>query len=170
MAVSFYSHVYFCFVDANQALCVWSAGWVSRWSPLCAWHQASQQPVSVQRLLQRAALRAGLATKRGLAGAGFQELGAERGLWQWGGGGVPGASCEAAKGTGRERAWLSLMALPAYQGEGCSLPEGLSTRGMYPRFSLQITEISGATFKTFCQACDFLFSDSSFFTSLALYK
>lgn len=78
-----------------------STGRESRWSPLCAGHQAAQQPICIQCLLQRAALCAGLAAERGLPSAGFQELSAERRLRQWGRGRIPRASCEAAKGMSR---------------------------------------------------------------------
>ena len=69
-----------------------------RWSPLCAGHQAAQQPICIQCLLQCAALCAWLAAERGLPRAGLQELGAEWRLWQWGGRGVPRANHQAAKG------------------------------------------------------------------------
>lgn len=85
----------------------------SRWSTLRARHQATQQPFCIQCLLQRAALCAGLAAKRGLPGAGLQELGTERRLRQRGGGGVPRTSREAAKGISREEQYQLLMLLLA---------------------------------------------------------
>lgn len=83
-----------------------STGRESRWSPLRAGHQAAQQPICIQRLLQRAALRAGLAAERSLPCAGFQELGAERRLRQRGRGRIPRASRQAAKGMSRRWFWL----------------------------------------------------------------
>ena len=75
-----------------------STGRKSRWSPLRAGHQAAQQPICIQCLLQRAALCAGLAAEGGLPSAGFQELSSERRLRQRGRGRIPGASREASKG------------------------------------------------------------------------
>lgn len=82
--------------------CCPSKGRESRRSPLRAGHQAAQQPVSIQRLLQCAALCAGLAAEGCLPGARLQELGAERRLGQRGGGGVPRASRQVAKGESLE--------------------------------------------------------------------
>lgn len=98
----------FCYVlDRIDALtvcppCCPSKGRESRRSPLRAGHQAAQQPVGIQRLLQCAALCAGLAAEGGLPGARLQELGAERRLGQRGGGGVPRASRQVAKGESLE--------------------------------------------------------------------
>lgn len=85
----------------QYSTCCSPKGRESRWSPLCAGHQAAQQPVGVQCLLQCAALRAGLAAEGGLPCARFQELGAEWRLGQRGGGRVPWASRQVAKGKSR---------------------------------------------------------------------
>lgn len=88
----------------------------------------------------------------------------ERPPWRW----LPGARCRAGTLTVRRRrsTGSQLWSCQRYgqgarlavfngttsvprRGEGWSSPGGLSTRGMYPGFSLQITDISGATLRHF---------------------
>lgn len=109
-----------------------STGRESRWSPLRAGHQAAQQSICFQCLLQRAALCAGLAAERGLPSAGFQELSAEWWLGQWGRGRVPWASREAAKGMSRySLGCLCSGSSMHYQGESQPL---FFTLGMQQTF------------------------------------
>ncbi len=70
----------------------------SGWGFSSAWHQTPQQSLCVQRLLQCAALRTGLAAEGGHVGPGLPQFCAERRLRQWGGGGVPRTRLQTAQG------------------------------------------------------------------------
>ncbi len=88
----------------------------SGWGFSSAWHQTPQQSLCVQRLLQCAALRTGLAAEGGHVGPGLPQFCAERRLRQWGGGGVPRTRLQTAQGqsTTYISTWSPVMWLSSF--------------------------------------------------------